>query len=150
MALAAVAIALLLTFRAVDSGLDADDYYRRAVLSGSPRFDSQLRGPQAMFRFLTGDPEHTQRWVDVGFLPWWTDPYIKAEFFQLIPTQTHILDYWLWPDRPELMHAHSLAWFALLVFLAARFYRRMLGATWMDGVAALLFAVEDVHATPVG
>ena len=150
MALAAVVIALLLTFRAVDNGLEADDYYHRAVLSGSPRFAAQLRGPQAMFRFLTGDPEHTQRWMDVGFLPWWTDPHIKAEFFQLIPTQTHILDYWLWPDRPDLMHAHSLAWYALLVFLAARFYRRILGATWMAGVAALLFAIEDAHAAPVG
>ena len=149
-ALAAVTIALLLTFRAVHNGLDTDDYYHRAALSGSARFGAQLRGPQAMFRFLPGDPEHARYMMDVGFLPWWSDPHIKAEFFQLIPTQTHILDYWLWPDRPELMHVHSLLWFALLVFLAAEFYRRILGPTWMAGVAALLFAVEDAHGTPVG
>jgi hypothetical protein len=150
MAPAAVAIALLLTFRAIYSGLQADDYYHRAVLRRSARFDKQLRGPQAMFRFFTGDPEHTRYWMDVGLLPWWTDPNIKGEFFQLIPTQTHILDYWLWPDRPELMHVHSLAWFALLVFLAARFYRRILRPSWMAGVAALLFAIDDAHALPAG
>lgn len=147
-ALAAVAIALLLTFRAVTNGLHADDYYFRAVLSGSARFAEQLRSPQAMFRFFTGDPKHARCWMNVGFLPWWTDPNIKAEFCQLIPTQTHILDYWLWPNRPELMHAHSLVWFALLVFLATRFYRRILGPTWMAGAAALLFAIDDAHGTP--
>jgi hypothetical protein len=148
--LAAVAIGLLLTFCSVYNGLIADDYYHWAVLSGSRRFGEQLRGPQAMFRFFTGDPEHAQAWMDVGFLPWWTDPNIKAEFFQFIPTQTHILDYWLWPNRPELMHVHSLVWFALLIFLAAKFYRRILGPVWMAGVAALLFAVEDAHALPAG
>ena len=150
MAPVAVAIALLLTFRAVHNGLDGDDYYHRAVLGGSERFDEFLRGPQSMFRFLPGDPELAKKSMDVGFLPWWTDPQIKAEFFQLLTVQTHILDYWLWPDSPEMMHAHSLVWFALLVFLAARFYRRILGPTWMAGVAALLFAIEDGHGTPVG
>lgn len=149
-ALAAVVIALLLTHSVVHNGLDGDDYYHRAVLSGSERFGEQLRGPQAMFRFLPGDPELARRSMDVGFLPWWTDPEIKAEFFQLITVQTHILDYWLWPDRPDLMHVQSLVWFALLVFLAAKFYRRILGPTWMAGLAALLFAIEDGHGTPVG
>jgi hypothetical protein len=68
----------------------------------------------------------------------------------LIPTQTHILDYRLWPERPDLMHAQSLLWFALLVFLAARFYRRIIGPTWVAGLAALLFAVEDAHGWPAG
>jgi len=148
--LVVVAFALLLTFSSIHNGLIWDDYYHRAVLSGSDQYGQWLRGPQAMMRFLTGNPEHAQAWMDIGFLPWWTDPNIKAEFMQLIPTQTHILDYWLWPDRPELMHLHNLAWFALLIFLAARFYRRILGPTWMAGVAVLLFAIEDGHAFPIG
>ncbi len=149
-ALAVVAISQLLTFRSIHNGLFADDYFHRAVLSGSKRFGELLPGPQGMFRFATGDSVHTRALVDLGWLPWWTDREIKAEFFQFIPTQTHILDYWLWPERPELMHVHSLVWLALLVFLAAKFYRRILGPTWMAGVAALLFAIEDGHALPVG
>ncbi len=146
----AVAIGLLLTCRAVGNGLDADDYYHRAVLNGSSRYGEKLPDPQGMFRFLPGDPEFSRELMDMGFLPWWSYPNIKAEFLQFIPTQTHILDYWLWPDSPELMHVHSLVWFALLVFLTAQFYRRMLGPTWMAGVAALLFAIEDGHGMPVG
>jgi hypothetical protein len=146
--LVAVAIALLLTFSSVRNGLILDDYYHRAVLSGSDRFGELMRGPQAMMRFATGDPEHTRAWMNVGGWPWWTDPNFKIDFMQVIPTQTHILDYWLWPDRPELMHVHSLLWLALLVFITAKFYRRILGPTWMAGVAVLLFAVEDSHALP--
>ena len=50
-AVVAVAIGLLLTFRSVHNGLVADDIYHRSVLSGSERFGEQLRGPQAMMRF---------------------------------------------------------------------------------------------------
>ena len=146
----AVLAALALTFLAVKNGLDVDDYYHRAVMTGSARFSTYLGGPQDMFRFMPCDPERTRALMDIGFVPWWTYPHVKAEFLQFLTVQTHVLDYRLWPDRPDLMHAHSLAWFALLVFLAATFYRRYLGCTWMAGAAALLFAVEDAHGTPVG
>ena len=146
--LAAVAIALLLTVASIGNGLLLDDIFHRAVLNGSERYGEYLPGPQGMFRFVNGDVAQMRAAMDVGFWPWFTDPSIKAELFYLIPTQTHILDYRLWPDRPELMHAHNLLWFALLVFLAAKFYRRILGPTWMAGAAALLFAIEDGHALP--
>src|SRR5258707_5125 len=32
----------------------------------------------------------------------------------------------------------------------ARFYRRMLGATWVAGVAALVYAVDDARGATVG
>jgi len=59
-----------------------------------------------------------------------------------------MLDYALWPDRPELMHLHSLVWLGALVATAALFYRRVLGATWVAGLAALLYAIDDAHALP--
>ncbi len=150
MPLVAVMLALLLTAASIGNGLDADDYYHRSVLTGSTRFSPLLGGPQEMFRFLTGDSQRTRELMDLGFLPWWTYPGAKAEFLQFLTVQTHILDYRLWPDHPEWMHVHSLAWFAVLVLLAAVVYRRLLGASWMAGAAALFFAVEDGHATPVG
>lgn len=149
-ALAAVLFGLLLTWPVAYNGLDTDDYYHRAVLTGAPRFKEKLRGPQAMFRFVPGQAEHARGAMDVGLMPWWTDPEIKAEFFQLLTVQTHVLDYWLWPERPDLMHVHSLCWFALLILLVARFYRRILGPTWMAGLAVLLFAIDDAHGTAVG
>jgi hypothetical protein len=146
----AVGVALLLTVLSVQNGLILDDLFHRAVLNGSTQYGEYLPEPQGMFQFFSGDPEAARARMDVGLLPWFVDPNMKANFCQVISTQTHILDYWLWPDRPELMHLHNLLWFALLVFLAAKFYRRILGPTWMAGLAALLFAVEDGHALPAG
>ena len=145
-----VAVALALTVRSLTNGLEADDYYHRAVLTGSSRFDDQMRGPQAMMRFAPGDPDHAMALIDAGLFPWWTDPAVKAEFLQLVPTQTHILDYWLWPERPALMHAHNMLWYALLVFLVTCWYRQTLGPTCVAGLAALMFAIDDAHGTPVG
>ena len=146
----AIVLALTLSHRSIYNGLHIDDLFHRAILAGSERFGEDMKKPQAMFRFLSGDREYARKMMDVGSLPWWTDPKIKAEFLQFFPTQTHILDYLLWPESPVLMHVHSLAWFALLIFLVAIYYRRILGPTWMAGLAALMFAVEDGHGMPIG
>jgi hypothetical protein len=57
--------------------------------------------------------------MDFGFFPWWTYKGLKAEFLQWLTVQTHRLDYWLWPNSPAAMHAHSLLWFATLVISIA-------------------------------
>ena len=88
--------------------------------------------------------------MDIGVFPWWTDPTLKAEFLQALTVLTHRLDYALWPDSPALMHAQSLFWLGTAVAAAAVFYRRMLGATWVAAVAALLFAVDDARGATVG
>jgi hypothetical protein len=88
--------------------------------------------------------------MDIGLFPWWTDPALKAEFLQALTVLTHRLDYALWPDSPSLMHAHSLFWLGAAVAVTAAFYRRMLGATWTAGVAALLFAVDDARGATAG
>jgi hypothetical protein len=75
---------------------------------------------------------------------------LKAEFLQAVTVLTHRLDYALWPDSPALMHAQSLFWLGTAVAAAAVFYRRMLGATWVALIAALLFAVDDARGTTVG
>lgn len=153
--LASRRFALLVTLLAVGLALPAlrvgwllDDYYHRAVLTRDPHFADLFGPPEDMFRFLRGDPERTARMMDLGFLPWWTYRGLKAEFLQSLTVLTHRLDYWLWPDSPEAMHAHSLLWFAALVFLTACLYRRIITPPWLSGLAALLFAVDDVHATP--
>jgi hypothetical protein len=103
-----------------------------------------------MFRFFRGDADRTARVMDVGLFPWWTYPGLKAEFCQVLTVRTHFLDYRLWPDSPQLMHAHSLLWLAALVAAVAWLYRHILGRTWVAGVAALLFAVDDAHGACAG
>jgi len=150
MPLFAAAIAALLASSCLDNGFLLDDYFHRAIMLGSDGLGDSLGGPQEMFRFLPGDPEQAREAMDTGFLPWWTYPGVKAEFMQFLTVQTHVLDYALWPDSPRWMHFHSLVWLALLTFMVGLFYRRILGPTWVAGLATLLFAVEDAHALPAG
>ena len=146
----AALLAMLLASSSLQNGFLLDDYFHRAIMLGSDRLDDFLGEPQEMFRFLRGDPEQTHEAMDVGFLPWWTYPGIKAEFLQFLTVQTHVLDYALWPDSPFLMHFHSLVWLGVLTLVVGLFYRRILGPTWVAGLATLLFAVEDAHAVPAG
>ena len=142
---AAAVLSVLLALPALGTGWMLDDYYHRAVLLQRSRFRDLLGPPSEMFRFFRGDPERTGRLMDLGLFPWWTDPGLKAEFLQALTVLTHRLDYALWPDSPALMHAHSLFWLGAAVAVTACFYRRILGSTWVAGVAALLFAVDDAR-----
>ena len=63
---------------------------------------------------------------------------------------THWVDYRLWPNSAGLMHLQSLIWFGSLVAIAAVLYRRVLGPTWIAGLAALLYALDDAHGYPAG
>ncbi len=143
-------LAVLLGLPSLGTGLILDDFYHREVLQPNSAYRDLLGPPSEMFRFFRGDPARTGRIMDIGAFPWWTDPTLKAEFLQAVPTLTHRLDYALWPGSPALMHAHSLFWLATAVAAAAVFYRRMLGPTWVAAVAALLFAVDDARGTTVG
>ncbi len=146
--LAILAIALALPSLWV--GWVADDHFHRLRLVGAPEFADLSGSPMELFTFGDGDPEHTYRLMDVGFWPWWTLPEIRAAFFRPITVVTHWLDYRLWPSRPALMHAHSLLWFAGLIAATTVLFRRLLGLTWVAGLAALLYAIDDARGMPVG
>jgi hypothetical protein len=146
----AAALAVLLASPSIGNGWILDDYWHRAVLLERPGFRELLGAPSEMFRFLRGDPERTGRLIDLGLLPWYTDPGVKAEMLQPLTVLTHRLDYALWPDSPALMHAQSLLWLGAATAAASLFYRRMLGATRAAGIAALLFAADDARGVTVG
>jgi hypothetical protein len=137
---AVVAVALLLP--ALSSGFQLDDHFQRPRLLGygAPAIE--------LFVFYDGDPATNRELRELGFLPWWSALELRHASFRYLSVLTMQLDYLLWPDRPELMHLHSLAWLAALVAAAAMLYRRILGPTWIAGLAALLFALDDAHAPP--
>ena len=148
--LAVAVLSVLLALPSLRAGWMLDDYFHRAVLLERSRYRELLGAPSEMFRFFRGDPERAGQLIDLGLYPWWTYPSLKGEFLQALTVLTHRLDYALWPDSPVLMHAHSLIWLAMVVGFTACFYRRMLGATWVAGVAALVFAVDDARGATVG
>jgi hypothetical protein len=147
---AAMVLSVVLALPALGVGWVIDDYYHRTILLEKSRLRDLLPPPSEMFRFFRGDPDRTGRIMDIGLFPWWTDPNLKAEFLQAVTVLTHRLDYALWPDSPALMHAHSLFWLGAAVAATAFFYRRMLGSTWVAGVAALLFAADDARGATAG
>ncbi len=146
----AALLAVVLTLPALTVGWVVDDHFHRAAMLGSRAFGDFVDSPMDLFRFLDGDPERTWRMVDRGFLPWWTYTGIKACFWRPLTVLTHWLDYRLWPDSAVLMHLHSLLWFGAAVAAVALLYRRLMGATWIAGAAAVLYAIDDAHGMPVG
>lgn len=148
-----VALGLLLTLPSLWAGLQLDDFTIRAAVSRSEIAEGIAGNPWEPFMFLDGDPEHTRKLMDRGLAVWWTDPRCRASFVRPVTALTHIVDFRLFADYPVLMHLQSLVWYALLVWAAAVLYRRMISPTlpaWTAALAALLFTVDDAHATPVG
>jgi hypothetical protein len=84
-----------------------------------------------------------------GIMPWWLSTEAKAALWRPFTALTHWIDYHLFPDSPILMHAHNIAWFAAIVFLAAVIYRKIIGPTWIAGLAALMFVLDSNTYFPV-
>ena len=143
-------LAILLTLSSLNVGLRMDDYYHKLLMDGSDSPIRLLDSPLDMFKFFDGDPDHTTEIMDYGFFPWWTYKGIKGAFWRPLASITHWLDYILWPDSPLLMHAQSVLWYGALVAAVAFLYRRFISIAWVAGLAALLYAIDDAHGTPVG
>lgn len=143
-----VAIAVVLCLPSIVTGLQIDDLFHKGLLQGAHPFGPFAKGPLRLFTFLDGDPARTRLMTAEGIFPWWTGESIRLAFCRPLSAATHWLDYVLWPGAPWLMHVHSYAWFALVVAASTALYRRILGATWIAGLAALMFAVHDAHAIP--
>lgn len=147
LAMALLAAALVLP--SLGAGILYDDYHHKLLMTGSTSPVRLLESPLDMFRFFSGDEQRMAALIDFGFFPWWTDPHLKGSFWRPISSLTHWLDYELWPDTPALMHAQSIAWYALLAGIVAAWYRRMLGPGPTALLATVLFVVDDAHAMPV-
>lgn len=143
-------LATVLMLPALGTGFLADDYFHRASLLPLREFPELIHPPLDLFAFSYGDPVRLEPLIDHGIAPWWTLPELKMAFCRPLSSLTHWLDYRLWPDSPGLMHAQNLLWFFLFVAGSAVFFRRIFGATLVAALAALLFALDDAHATPAG
>lgn len=77
-----------------------------------------------------------------GTLPWWTPDDLRLSLCRPAAALTHWIDYRLFPDSPALMHAHNVAWFAAVVLAVTTVYRKLIGANWAAGLAALLFLLD--------
>jgi hypothetical protein len=151
----ATLLAVVLTLPSLRAGLFADDHYQRWLLTagraGNGAAYAEIR-PAAleMFTFVDGDPRRTRRMKELGLAMWCLYDGTLARFCRPLTSATHMADYALWPRRIDVQHAHSIAWYAALVAAVALLYRRMMGRTAAAAVAAVMFAIDDAHALPVG
>ncbi len=119
-----------------------DDYFQRVTLLG--RGDSSPINTFIQY----SDRAHNLSQMNFGTMPWWSSPDLHQAFLRYASTLTMMLDYRLWPNHPALMHLHSLLWLAAAVLVAALLYREVIGATWIAGLAALMYALDGAHAIP--
>jgi len=143
-------IAMCLTSPALGVGLQFDDLLHQQFLLSHP---SPVTTAMNLFLFLT--PEQTPALIEQGQLPWWTHPEAKLAFWRPLSALTHWLDYKLWPHSPPLMHAHSLAWFGLLIIITTRLYQQLSNqpsavSYQPSAIAAILYALDSGHGSAVG
>jgi len=149
-------LAVIVSLPAARMGLTTDDYIHRAKLLGDvesnrPLVDTDLMpsgggrlGPVLSDLFVMVDPdENLQRLRTYGALPWWTDEGYRVAHWRPLASLTHWLDYRLFPNSIVLMHVHSILWFALVVFVAVRLYRRFIPIASIAGLAGLLYVLSD-------
>ena len=133
-------LAMILTLPALWVGWQMDDYFQRQGFLGLSRHIPGLYS----FKNL----ELNRLYMDKGIQPWWAPLNFQMSFLRYLSTMDMRLDYWLWPNWPSLMHLHSILWYAALVAAATVLYKRIMGPTWVAGLAALLYAVDEAHAFP--
>ena len=140
--LAVAILAAIAMLPALSGGWQLDDYFHRATVLGY----GNSKPIQVFEPYL--DRQQNLAQMDFGTMPWWGSPDMHQAFLRYTSTLTMLLDYRLWPNYPALMHLHSLLWLAAAVFVAALLYREVLGATWVAGLAAMMYALDGAHAVP--
>lgn len=124
----------------------ADDFDHYAMQVGAypvprSRFD--------MFNFGDGTPAETQRLIDSGHFPWWSDPGVHLAMLRPLCSALIAFDFATFGLQPRYFYLHSFAWWAALVIAAALVLGRMLPKP-IAALAVLLFAIEEGHSLPVG
>ena len=153
--------AFVIMLPALKTGLITDDLIHRSMLVEPSELPERLhdsgmipegsgRLSTVLFTFFGAGrtTSDVKKLKDSGVLPWWTYDGLRASFWRPVTSFTHWLDYRLFPDSPAMMHAHSLIWFAAVVFLVTVLYRRLLGPVWLAGLAALLYLLDENNYVP--
>ena len=152
--------AILVMLPALKMGLVLDDLPQRAVAvrpdqlpprmheTGNPA-DSGSFSTVLRDYFFNRSPEEMALMKNYGMLPWWTSNKLRLGLWRPVTAFTHWLDYRLFPNLPVLMHAENIALFTAIVFLLTMVYRKLMGAGWAAGLAALLFLLDSNTYFPV-
>jgi len=129
-------------------GLALDDYllFSRQAYPDSTAWPG--RTPLDLFSWL--DPAHNVRLIDGEGMPWWTYSAARCAFFRPLSSLTHAFDWAVARDSAVVMHLHSVLWFGLLIWVAAKAYASLIDSPWVAAVAAVMFALDSAHGSAIG
>jgi hypothetical protein len=142
-------LAFSLTLPSIGNGIEIDDHlYRARVMEGW----TAARSAEHLFEFADPDrPDDVRAAMASGELSWWAAPHLRWRYLRPLAALTHHAEFAVLGRGGEAwMHLHSVLWMAALALVVAVLYRRVFGATWVAGLAALLYAVDDGHGFTVG
>lgn len=144
-------LAAVLATPCLFGGFATDDHFFRSAFGGFPGLPELKRSPIETFRFFfENNAAVREARMERGLLPWWTGEGTRIAFMRPFSSATHWLDYTFFGETAWPMHLHSLLWFALACILAGLLYRRLMMPSWVAGLAALLYAVDDARGLSVG
>jgi hypothetical protein len=146
----AAALAFALTLPSQGNGLGIDDHMYRARVVG----DGWDAARSVRDLFLYADPERPELQREAmarGELSWWAAPELRWRYFRPIAQLSHHAEFRaLGRGGAAWMHLHSVLWMAALALVAALLFRQIIGPTWVAGLAAVIYAIDDGHGFTVG
>ncbi len=148
--LTVAALAVLITLPSLWVGIATDDHVFRMVFQGHPGIPELDVPVLDTFTFGSGDIEQNRIRKDRGLLPWWVQDDWRMSFWRPVSSLSHWVEFRLFGDRTWIMHLSSLLMYGAMAAAVCVLYRRMMPATWVAGLAALLFVLDDAHGLPVG
>lgn len=139
-------VALLVHAPSLGSGYVVDDHTHRFFARGNT-IPGGPRGVWDTYRFADGG-DGVRRAISEGLHPWWTSPTLKLAFLRPVASLLRYAEELFFGDHPALAHLVSIALFAGTCALLVGALRRWIGGA-AAGLGALLFALDDAHATTV-
>lgn len=145
-------VSILLTSPSLWIGFHLDDHVGRYLMSGlsDPDAKQLLEAYGSPYGIANGDPSSIHWQIEKGFAPFWTYERLLISLWRPLSEFIHDIDFIVAPNSAFEMHAHSLLWFAALIVVVTKLYRKLMGLTTLAGVAALLFAYDHTHGFAVG
>lgn len=134
----AAALGVGLSLPTLVQGKLLDDHMLHAVA---------LRGASPLEFELLHAPVSQLR--EQGTLGWWAHDELQLSFLRPLAAATHAFDFRLWPHATWVMHLENVLLYGLLILVVGRVLQRLFGPGPIAGLACLLFAIDELHATAV-
>jgi hypothetical protein len=140
------AFAFLSHAPSLGAGYLVDDHTHRFFAQGQ-NIPGGPRGPWDLYRFADGGAGVREA-IDSGLHPWWTSPQLKLAFLRPIASLLRVAEEKVFAEHAFFPHLISVVLFVATVLVVHAAFKRWIGGA-AAGLGALLFAIDDAHATTV-